>query len=131
MKDILDHKQVKPVDTGDIIKWWNIRRLQYNLIIASEFLIIYLLIGFSVTAYNIGYVLRFTAFTLLLANIFYFIGPGTQLLIRRMTKGKHTADSSTLVLYWAGVLLSIIIIGVCALKILHDIYRKELIESIT
>ena len=131
MKDILDHQPLKSIETGHIIKWWNGKRLQYNLIIIIEFIVIYLSIGFNVTPYNVRYVLGFSALILLLANIFYYIGPGTQLLIRRITSGKHTADSSKFVLYWAGVLLSTIIIGMCALNILRDIYRKELIESLT
>ena len=131
MKDILDYTPAKAVKNSDIIKWWNERRPKYNIILITEFLVIFLLVGFNVTPYNAGYVFGFTTFTLAVANLMYYLGPGTQLIVKGITSSQHTAQSGKLILYWGGILLSVMIAGVCALKILQDIYRKEIIESLS
>ena len=81
-----------PRNAKGIVKWWESRRIQYNVIVgASGFLsmgIFSLLMSLPPFAHNLAFtwgpVLGFG----ILANIFYFLGPTAELAIEKISRGK-------------------------------------------
>ena len=81
-----------PRTTFGIVKWWEARRLKYNLIVGGagsiSVLAAMLFTSLPPYAFSIPMVWQPVVVFGVLANFFYLLGPTTELAIEKLSKGK-------------------------------------------
>ena len=81
-----------PRNTWGIIKWWEARRLKYNLILGGSGVVslgvIRVLSSLPPDSLNIPYLWQPIVMFGLLANACYLLGPAAEIAVEKMSRGK-------------------------------------------
>lgn len=81
-----------PRTTGGIIRWWESRRLKYNLVVGGAGILslgaVHLLASLPPNPINIPFVLQPIIAYGVLANLCYLLGPAAEILVEKLSGGK-------------------------------------------
>lgn len=101
--------------------WWGKHMLIYNgILILSLAIAYYLIWDDRVLAYRM-YVFTSTLFTLLFANVLYFLAPLLEFAIYKVSAKRHCMKRFRLFNLTAGVLFSILVVFFCVKMVISDI----------
>lgn len=121
MDELLDNPSVdqKEDDYKSIIKWWERKRIIYNLVIIFVQITIALNEWMGVLRWGISDVLIGSALFLLIANGFYTFGWAMEFLINHYFSRFKLKPIHRLLIFILGLLFSIFITGIVHLTWLH------------
>lgn len=121
MDELLDNPSTiqKEDDYKSIIKWWERKRIIYNLVIIFVQITIALNEWIGVLRWGISDVLIGSALFLLIANGFYTFGWALEFLIQHYFSGFKQKPIHRLLLFILGLLFSVFVTGIVHLTWLH------------
>lgn len=121
MDELLDNPSVdqKEDDYKSIIKWWERKRIIYNLVIIFVQVTIALNEWMGVLRWGISDVLIGSALFLLIANGFYTFGWALEFLIQHYFSRFKLKPIHRLLIFILGLLFSVFITGIVHLTWLH------------
>ena len=121
MDELLDNPSVdqKEDDYKSIVKWWERKRIIYNLVIIFVQITIALNEWMGVLRWGISDVLIGSALFLLIANGFYTFGWAFEFLFQHYFSGFKLKPFHRLLIFILGLLFSVFITGIVHLTWLH------------